>query len=142
MKRRGMAPVLACVLGISLASTAQAAQATPIHKASQCASGAVVRENLYAPRSAPSGSTFDAVAVVLNCTGSAQSLTLEGRQVAPGSCFAPAIDPLPVNLAPHQRFTLKDQIMAPQCTGTYTVTWAVVQGNRVVASRTRHITIT
>lgn len=106
-----------------------------------CARGAVVREELTAPRSEPEGKPFTVTVTVINCTGAQQSLTLEGRQKAPGSCGAPVIDPLPVHLGPHQRFTLHQDVPGQSCTGTYTITWSVVRRDTVLAHRTVHIQI-
>jgi hypothetical protein len=128
----------AVTLGITQPTMAGATAST----STGCAAGAVVREDLYAPRSASAGQPFDVTLVIRNCTDAQQSITLEGKQKAPGSCFAPMIDPLALQLAPNQRYTMEENVPAQSCTGAFTVTWSVVQSNSEIAHRTRHIQIT
>ena len=126
--------------GVVLSSLTAAAASTS--SSGGCAPAAVVSETLSAPRSQPEGRAFTARVDVVNCTDSEQSLTLEGSQTAPGSCTAPVIDPLPLRLAPHQRFTLRERVPGQSCAGTYIITWSVIRGTSTIAQRTIDVRIT
>jgi hypothetical protein len=142
MRARSGRTALAVYLAGAALASAVPVEVRAAEPSSPCAQGAVVHEDLYAPQSVPSGAPFDVTLVVSNCTDAPQSLSLEGKQRAPGACFAPAIDPIGVRLAPRQRFTMQQTVAAESCTGTYTVAWSVYQKNAEIAHRTRHTTIT
>lgn len=135
------AAVLASGLAVIALGMARTPVAGALSPATGCAKGAIVREQLHAPTSEPKHTPFTVTVLLLNCTGAQQSLTLEGRQKAPGQCSAPVIDPLPVHLKPHQQFTLRDDIPGQSCTGTCVVTWSVVRGSTTLAERTAYIEI-
>jgi hypothetical protein len=135
-----LAPFLLCAGG--LITTRAAPVDAAVVSASACSGGAIIHEALQAPSTVALNQPFQVKLVVRNCTGASQDVTLEGQQHAPGSCSVPVIDPLSVNLQPYERFVLHQDVPGLACSGTYTVTWSVIQNDHVLATRTRHVTMT
>lgn len=143
MLRTRLVSVIAVSVVVVVAVTASTTHVSAAGSRGQpCATGRVVADSIHAPKSVPAGQSFTVDVNVLNCTAASQAVTLEGRLVAPSPCFAPVLDPLAVNLQPHQRFTLTIDLQGTQCTGKYIVTSKVVQRSTVLAQRSVKIRIT